>query len=636
MGVGKLFWKLFLGNVILAVVVLGVCVWVILDQVNDIAATRLENHLRQQAITIGHVVEAELRAQASSDLQARISRLHDEFGRELRVTLILPDGRVMADSEANPKEMDLHNQRPEVIDAMRAEWGTSTRFSHTVNRQLRYVAHRIGPSDSPIGVVRVAMPIERVGLYSRSGEQFALTVVGVGLLAAVLLAMGLARLWSGPVRRITELAQSFSLGDLSKRVPVQGSDEWAVLGRSLNRMRDNLLAQLETIDRQRRTLESLLVQVHEGVIVSRPDGKLVLINPAARRLLGIPESAEAGVRAFEGRALETVVPHQELQKLLECHRQAPADSPEIDEARIQVEGPDGPITVLARATEIALPTFEHREEPGDKETGPPSGRLLVLTDVTELSRMIQVKTDFASNASHELRTPLSAIRVAVETLLNTDPAEDAESFDYCLGVIDRHSARLQQMVADLMDLAKLESSQGEFKAENVNVRELFGDLNLRHEERLRDKTLRWEIDVPDTLGHVYTSAHLLRLAMDNLVDNAIKFTESGGVIRLGCRIEPGESQGRSEAVFSVADTGCGIPEADQSRVFERFYQVERARSGSIRGTGLGLSIVRHAVGAMKGTVSLSSRAGEGTTVTIRIPLIVKSVREPAEQGSGSV
>jgi signal transduction histidine kinase len=241
------------------------------------------------------------------------------------------------------------------------------------------------------------------------------------------------------------------------------------------------------------------------------------------------------------------------------------------------------------------------------------GRLLVLTDITELTRMLQVKTDFVMNASHELRTPLSAIRAAVETLLGMDGAEHTHASRQIVHMIDRHSARLEAMVADLLDLSRIESGTARFQPETLHLEQTLSELRERFARRLNEKDLHWEMEThpPDATATV--SPSLLNIVLDNLLDNAIKFTPDGGTVRTVAKVD------NSTCHICVEDTGCGISEDEQSRVFERFYQVERARTGTTRGTGLGLSIVRHAVNAMSGSVDLDSAVGQGTRITITIP-----------------
>ena len=194
------------------------------------------------------------------------------------------------------------------------------------------------------------------------------------------------------------------------------------------------------------------------------------------------------------------------------------------------EHPGGVITLLARAANIRLPGFGEPDQPAntpaeDAEAKPAKGRLLVLTDITELTRTIQIKTDFVANASHELRTPLSAIRAGVETVMSMDLASDGESATHILGVIDRQSARLGAIVADLLELSRVESPTATFEADSFRLTDLFAEARERASEALADKRHEWIVDVDAAADEVVISRHLLRLVLDNLIENAIKFTE---------------------------------------------------------------------------------------------------------------
>ncbi|MCK6485215.1 MAG: HAMP domain-containing protein [Phycisphaerae bacterium] len=612
MNVGRLFWKLFLGHTLLVVAVLAASLWLILDHVQDIYRRDLVEHLKAQAVTIRYFVQDQLDPgnRDRLDALAKAARARDASGT--RITLMTADGNVCGDSMADPGRMENHAGRPEVQDALRDGWGESVRRSTTVSRDLIYVALRVGTAEHPTGVVRVAMPALTIGERARTTTRLVWQIGAVLLLAAVLLAMGLAALWSRPIRQITQTARSLSRGDLSARVRMMsGKDELALLARSLNRMRDGLMSHLQTIDRQRRTVESLLAQLHEGVIVAGPDGRIAQINPAAVRLLDLGVAAGDGeaTEPFVGRPIEHCIPHPAIREMLRCGPHSGdingAASAALREARLQVETAAGRVHLLARVDDIQL------SESGKDEATPGVGRLLVLTDITELARTIQMKTDFVANASHELRTPLSTIRAAVETLMNLDPSEDPDAVRRFMSVIDRHSARLTELVSDLLDLARVESPTTRFEPEPLRPRDIFDDLESRFGEIARAKGLQFSTDAAACGACSFlVHPHLIRLVLDNLVDNAIKFTDKGGTVRVIARCD------YATAAVDVIDTGCGIDPADQERVFERFFQVERARSGPRPGTGLGLSIVRHAVAAMGGRVTLQSEVGRGTHVTI--------------------
>jgi two-component system, OmpR family, phosphate regulon sensor histidine kinase PhoR len=621
-----LFWKLFFGTTLLIIAVLGTCAWLIVQQIDRFLLAQLTENLRTHAAVLESVVRERFDASHAEELDQLAKTIGRIPAGELRVTLILKDGRVLADSIADPRAMESHANRKEVVAALAREWGEDTHYSRTLDKEMKYVALRVGSADDPRGVVRVAMAVRTIGRQEGAIQKLVWTIILLGLVAAVVFAMGLARVWSLPIRRITGIARSLSRGDLSARVHVASHDEMGLLARSLNEMRDSLAEQLSMIDRQRRTLESLLTQLREGVIVAGHDGRIVLINPAAAGMLGIADRAAARPESFAGRPVEQCVLHHDLLQMLlqdlpgepEGGRPGGPDSRMVTrQIGVHRDEGNGELVLLATASDIVLPHPGRAPDRSDESRV--FGRMVVLTDITELSRMVRVKTDFAANASHELRTPLAAIRGAIETLTTLDWATDEETARRFLGMIDRQSGRMLQMVSDLLDLSRIESSPGQFKPQELSLRTVFDDLHSRFRERLTEKNLQWTVDLAPELNSIILSPHLLRSVMDNLVDNAIKFTDPGGRISVTCRRVAAEAGEESAVSIAVEDTGCGIAENEQERVFERFYQVEKARSGPDRGTGLGLSIVRHAVAAMHGSVALRSKLGEGTCITVIIP-----------------
>jgi signal transduction histidine kinase len=278
------------------------------------------------------------------------------------------------------------------------------------------------------------------------------------------------------------------------------------------------------------------------------------------------------------------------------------------ERKLTLSRAEGVRTVLARTSALTLPEWTGR-------AGETAGRLLVLTDITALTHTIQMKSDFVANASHELRTPLSAISGAVETLLTMDLAQDAGAATRLIGVVERQAARLSALVADLLDLSRVEAAGAKFAPARVVLEDVFRELGERFGARLAAKRLHWETTIAPGASVLLVNRELFVLVLDNLVDNAIKFTAEEGRIAVAARRAEDGACG-----VSVADNGCGIPLPEQDRVFERFYQVERARTGGAqRGTGLGLAIVRHAVIAMGGKIVLDSAPGAGTRLEVFIP-----------------
>jgi two-component system phosphate regulon sensor histidine kinase PhoR len=476
-------------------------------------------------------------------------------------------------------------------------------------------------------------PVWAIGIASWTFWGLALAAIATVVIATAIFRAVLQRSLTRRIETVATHARRLATGQLSARPEIDGSDEFSSIAQSLNEACGRWSADLESLDRQRRMLLSLLDQLHEGVVVVRMDGRIALMNPAAIRLLNVRAADESHPLAFEGALVEQVVSQHTLQRLLRhdgsVGRSRSGDQEEVwsdvgdpaesngqsvdrvpmdeAEARLQLERAGVSMHVLARASDLVLPNADGAEDAS-------VGRLLVLTDITELNRTIQMKADFVANASHELRTPLSNIRAAVETLLQMDLRSEPDEAGRFLNIVDRHSTRLTAMVSDLLELARLESPEAVFEHEPVNPHDLMNEIGERFASAIESKGVLFSAHCALPSGDaIDINPRLIRLALDNLVENAIKFTESGKRVMVECRRED------DLALFTVRDEGCGIPESEQERVFERFYQVERARSGmAARGTGLGLSIVRHAVAAMRGSVSLRSRVGEGTEVTLRV------------------
>lgn len=625
----RFFWKLFLGNTALLVVVVSTCVVLLLFVFERFYDRELSSHLKTHAEALRYRVAGQLDATHARELDRWAKSVSSDNPIALRITFVTADGTVLGDTMADPPQMENHADRTEIRQAMAEGWGASTRWSDTLSREMKYMAVRVGSPEAPEGVVRVSMPVRSIMARTQAARHLFWFTSLLVLAAAVVLLLGLARIWTKPIAVITSTARSLSKGNLSARASVSGKDEVALLARSLNRMRDNLARQLETIDDQRRTLESLLSQLHEGVIVARGDGEIVLLNPTAAVMLDVPAAITDGRPRHGNAQLQAALLSQpELQRMLfesiderwlpgmERYRSQPGgDDSTIDERRITLDRPGGSITILARAADIALPGLA-TEKSSRGPTGPAQsthGRLLVLTDITELTHTLQVKTDFVANASHELRTPLSAIRASVETLLTMDLAGDGATASSLLRVIEKHGSRLEALVSDLLQLSRIEAADATFEEDELEMGDVIGELYERFRDRIAAKGLHWHVQRSPARDTVIANLHLLTLALDNLVDNAVKFTPEGGNIWIRC------TSADNAITIAVEDDGCGIPESEHARVFERFYQVERARSGAARGTGLGLSIVRHAVIAMNGTVDLSSRPGEGTRISITVP-----------------
>lgn len=503
-----------------------------------------------------------------------------------RLTVIEPGGRVLADSDSPPSEMENHADRPEIISALAGQIGHHRRLSHSVGRSFVYCAGPIYRDARLIGVVRVAAPAAEIERSEAVLFQWIGAALAVALPITVTIAYFLARALARPVQHVSGLAERLATGDLNTKIDLQDDDEVGQVARALDHMRIHLADRIREGQQQRQDLEVTLGRLEEGVIATDREGRVLTDNAAARRILG-------ATQPLFGKSLHDHLPVAALQRLWDSTNGIAAGETQREIAMtVQGEARTMSVSVIR----VDLP-------------GTPIARLLCLRDITDLARSIAMKADFVANASHELRTPVATIRAASDTLAADDL--DAPTRARFLAVIDRAVDRLKNLTEDLMHLNRVESPSFEPVISQFDPRELFAVVASLFAPAIHAKQATLVHDCKVTL--MGSDRKTIELILKNLVDNAVKFIPEGGRVSLRCT-----AVGRKVG-FDVEDNGCGIPPAEQDRVFERFYQVDKSRSQSQGGTGLGLSIVKHAVNALDGELTLKSEPGAGTTVSFTVP-----------------
>lgn len=420
-------------------------------------------------------------------------------------------------------------------------------------------------------------------------------LLGIVAGAAVVMIWVVHRRWASPVKSLTQTVNDMSAGRWEARASVEGPADVELLASRLNSVSDQVQGRFKALREQAANLKSLVDALPDPVLLVDEQDRILLINAPAERLLQLPP------QQVIGKLFLTAVSDPFILDVFETsRRQREAGS---------FRALDRELRLVRRGHRLS---FQAHAEP--TETG---GMLIVLRDVSTLAATIQMKTDFVANASHELRTPISAIKVAFETLRDVQH-DDNPLVARCTTIIDGHLRRLEEMLRDLLDLSRVENA--DLKPHLVDVRsaDLIAMLRSTWLPVARDKGVELALPEPSESIEFTSDRRLLDLILKNLVENAIKFTPSGG--RVTVSLQRREQAGRVETVLTVTDTGCGIPEEHKERVFERFYQVDSARSGAAgRGTGLGLAIVKHAVNAMAGQIQLQSKVGSGTTITCVLP-----------------
>jgi two-component system phosphate regulon sensor histidine kinase PhoR len=512
-----------------------------------------------------------------------------------RVTLIAPDGRVLADSERTRESlasMENHADRPEVRAALAGGMGRDVRRSATLGAPLIYVAVPVSEAGRIVAVLRLAAPVEAATPAYESLRAVMLTGGAIALLVALGIGLFVAGRVTRPVVEMQDVARQMSEGNFEVRASVRSPDEIGTLGRSLNVMAGRLREKIGDLEEEQAKATAVLDAMVEGVIATDGHDHIILINERARALFGLGK-----VRA-ERRPLLEVIRNVDLHDVLGESRIAPVGT--VVSREIKLAEP------LERVLQVhAVPL---------RFTGEARGVVMVLHDITELRRLEQVRTEFVANVSHELRTPLTAIHGYLETLLD-GALEEPENARKFLEIVFRHTERLGRLTDDLTDLSNIELGRISLRLEPTAISDVADSVLAIIAPRAVAGQVSVEAKLPAGLPEVVVDRDRLAQILINLVDNAVKYTPKGGHVRVEGRVAE-----RGMVEVTVRDTGVGIPKADLPRLTERFYRVDKARSRDLGGTGLGLAIVKHLVLAHGGELDIDSELWKGTTVRFTLPV----------------
>lgn len=511
-----------------------------------------------------------------------------------RVTFITREGIVIGDSEKNPLEMDNHSNREEEIIAAREGVGRAIRYSDTLDTQMLYVAGSVVSEDGFDGYIRLSMELNAVS----EGLNKAWMVMAGGLvllfIAATFVSYKVASSMTSPLEQITRVARRITDLDYDARVPIQRKDEVGQLAKAINAMADSLQAQLKTIRDNEDLLQSVLDNMTGGIVMINAEGDIALLNRASERLLDVKNSEMAG------HSYKELKQHYELARLIEegVSRMEP-----IHEERIIYN----PAERIVRLDGVPM-----------MQDGSYRGMLFLLQEVTEIRRLEKMRSEFVANVSHELKTPVAAVKGFAETLLGGGVTDEKTARSF-LQIIYDENERLNRLIGDILELSKIESKRVQLDCSPVHLIEFFDSVLGTLSKVAEKKKISLSAEVPEEL-FVEGDEDKLRQIFMNLLSNAINYTHDGGNVKVTV-VNSHKANGTETVVFTVSDTGMGIPRKDLPRIFERFYRVDKARSRSSGGTGLGLSIVKHLVELHRGSITVESDLGIGSSFILELPLL---------------
>jgi len=548
------------------------------DQLSAIARLALENPPEPSTLLAPPLGD-------SNGLRAWVAKMAVS---KARVTVITEDGLVLADSQSDPSTMENHAGRPEIRDAFAKGEGQSIRHSVTLDNNLLYYAVRLSPAGAPPVVLRFALPLQTVDRELWGFRRRFWLASVVMLFVTGLVSLLISRSFATRVERLEKFSLRVSEGDFRPIDADRTGDGLEALAVSLNQTASRLDRTIHTLTEERNLSSAILGSMVEGVAVVNASERLLFANVGFAEILGLDVPPQSGSPLLE------IVRQTEL---IEAVRAVLKGEP-----RVETEIVTG--TLRQRFFAVTVASVRAADN---------SGAVIVLHDITELRKLERVRRDFVANVSHEFKTPLTAIQGFAETLL-AGAIDDPQNRLRFLEIILEHSRRLARLTDDLLKLSKMDADRLELEVRRLSVSQFVESCVETTQRPAAEKDLRISVNLQQPLPDIAADRRRLAEVLQNLLDNAMQYTPAGGQIMVSA------SADEEEVTFTVSDTGIGIPQADQSRIFERFYRVDVARSREVGGTGLGLSIAKHLVEAHGGRIWVESDVGQGSQFHFTVPL----------------
>ncbi|MFZ5563350.1 MAG: ATP-binding protein [Thermodesulfobacteriota bacterium] len=583
----KILYQIYPTYLVITFGSLFAVIWFVFHALNGFLLDETRHNLTARAQLIKHHIEFTGIAGAALDAWCKSAGT----ASGTRITVVLPSGRVIADSDENPAQMENHADRTEIINALRSGFGTSLRHSATLARQMMYVAVPLTAGNDIRMVIRTSLPVTSIYSALTGIKHHIFWAALVLALVVALVSLIISRNIVGPIRELEQGARRFAEGDLTGKLAAPASNELASLAEAMNDMAERLDERMKTVIRQKNELTAVFSSMTEAVIAIGNDEKILRVNHAAETFLKKSRQALAGKYLYE------VIRNHDLKKFIEAA--VKTDRLETD---LLLEIDEKPHVINIHAGALV------------DETGRRMGALLVLNDVTRLRQLETMRKDFAANVSHELKTPLTSIQGFTETLLADPLAAGNAQMTRCLEIIANNTRRLATIIDDLLKLSEIEHAdrQKDLVFEKTAVAPVIASAMAVCGAEADQKEITVPVECPADLT-VAADPFLLELALVNLLENAVKYSPSGSSVRITARQE------NSEVSIAFADQGPGIAEEHLPRIFERFYRVDKARSRELGGTGLGLAIVKHVVQLHRGRIDVQSSPGRGSVFTIVLP-----------------
>jgi two-component system, OmpR family, phosphate regulon sensor histidine kinase PhoR len=539
----------------------------------------LELSLQKQAEIIG----VDIKDLALNGQYSQVNTIINEIAKKnnTRITVIRIDGQVIGESDQDIKTMEDHSSRPEFIQAIKSGFGRQIRYSETTKREMMYIAIPLLQNNKPIVVIRTSAYLSEIQKTISAVNKKIINSAIVLTILALLLAVLSSRNLTKPIRVITSVAERIKKGEFDSRIVLKRKDEIGRLSSSINEMAESLNELFSTLKAEREEIKSILSSMAEGLIVLDEKEKIALANDNFKAIVGFAEDNIQGKYYWE------VIKNMQFSDLVKEIKETGIRQNKEIELNNKLYSANGGLALQAK----------------DRKT------IIVLHDITEIKNTERIKSDFIANVSHELKTPLTSIKGFAETL----EQESGKKYKKFAETIRRNADRLINIVQDLLVISELERKEEKIQIEQINLKEMFNNIKKLFSAKLKIKKLKYQVTISDEVNILNGDPFLIEQMLTNLIDNAIKYNvEEGKIIVTASKID-------NNIKIIVEDTGIGIGQEHLSRIFERFYVVDKSRSRRLGGTGLGLSIVKHIVLSHNGKIEVESEVGKGTRFIITLP-----------------
>ncbi len=526
--------------------------------------------------TLFYIIDEDSLSINSKELQKKIKILSNMLSA--RITIILPNGKVIVDSEKDAKTMENHKNRPEIKNAIENGFGYKIRFSNTLKRNMIYVAIPFYKENKLRAVIRVSCFVDEEKTLLNSIMHHIIIMALLVIIFSIFIFMILTYHFTNPIKKLVDASKEVSKGNYKVKLSTNNSDEIYDLTRNFNYMLKKIKTQISELQIKSEELSSIINSIKEIFWIIDRFGKITFYNKAFIDFIGI--NKEMLKSNFYWTTIKNPDLIEKIKKILNSNKNIKEE--------IHIE----------EKYYILSSSFLQKS----------SSRIFLLSDITEIKKLNEIKKDFVINASHELKTPLTTIKGFLETL----QFELGGNYSFYIDILKRNTNRLINIVNDILLLAEVESSQN-FFPEKMDIRKILkNSINILKNQANR-KAIMIDYEFKD-IPKIFVDPFKLEQVFVNLIDNAIKYSDENSKIQINVLEE-------SEFIrIDFIDTGIGIKKSDIARIFERFYVVDKSRSRKVGGTGLGLSIVKHIIQLHKGKMEIYSEYGKGTTVTIWLPI----------------